>query len=354
MSSSAAKPLTREDLRERLRRREIAPVYTLFGAETYLRDLAAKTIVNLVFGDEGFRDFNETEFSLNVEGNLRAALAAADQLPMMAERRVVKITEVRVAAAAAKDTVKEADEAVLARFLEDPPPSAVVIFVADELSRVRRIGKMLAEKTVAVEFARLDDAGLEQWTVKRADELGAELDRSVARHLAALAGPDVRRLTNEVQKLATAALPEKRITHELVEALVVDNREAGNFALADMLVSGDRRGSLRLLRKLVDDGAEPLMILGLLALNFRRLLIVKDMMDQGRPRDEAARILNLRYREQERFFAAARRTELKSLKHIMRRLADTDLAIKTSMGGSGTKGAQMHLEILACEILSAR
>jgi hypothetical protein len=33
--------LGREDLRNQLKRREIAAVYVLFGAETYLRDLAA-------------------------------------------------------------------------------------------------------------------------------------------------------------------------------------------------------------------------------------------------------------------------------------------------------------------------
>src|SRR4051812_31105532 len=140
------KPITRNDLRNQLKRREIALVYVLFGAETYLRDLAAKTIAELVFGKDGFRDFNESEFSLTVEGGLQMALAAAEQLPMMAERRVVRIVDVRVSAAAAKDTLKEDSEALLDRYLERPAESAVVIFVADEMNGVRKIGKLLREK----------------------------------------------------------------------------------------------------------------------------------------------------------------------------------------------------------------
>jgi DNA polymerase III delta subunit len=62
---------TREDLRNQLRRREISPVYVLYGGETYLRDIAAKTIADLTFAEGELRDFNETEFSLNAEGNLR-------------------------------------------------------------------------------------------------------------------------------------------------------------------------------------------------------------------------------------------------------------------------------------------
>src|SRR5688572_11615501 len=134
---------SREQLRAQLRAREIAPVYTLFGAETYLRDLAAKTLADLTFKETDLRDFNETEFTLTVDGNLRSALAAAEQLPMMAEKRVIRITDVRVATTANRDTLKEDDEAALSSYLSNPAPSAVVIFVADELNGVRRMAKIL-------------------------------------------------------------------------------------------------------------------------------------------------------------------------------------------------------------------
>ena len=75
---------TREDLRNQLKRREIAPVYLLFGAETHLRDIAAKTIADLTFSAGDLRDFNEASFSLNSVDALNQALAAAAQMPMMA------------------------------------------------------------------------------------------------------------------------------------------------------------------------------------------------------------------------------------------------------------------------------
>src|SRR5688500_8923773 len=101
--------LAREDLRNLLRKRQISPVYVLFGPETYLRDIALKTICDLSFCESDARDFNETEFSLNVEGNLSAALAAAEQLPMMSLRRVIRITDVRVSSTGMKDTLREDD-----------------------------------------------------------------------------------------------------------------------------------------------------------------------------------------------------------------------------------------------------
>ncbi|MCA1608186.1 MAG: hypothetical protein LC730_01850, partial [Acidobacteria bacterium] len=182
--------LKRHDLRNLLKRRELAPVYVLFGAETYLRDLAAKTIADLVFGKEGFRDFNESEFSLAAEGNLHSALAAAEQLPMMAERRVVRIADVRIGATAAKDTLNEADEGLLTTFLADSPKTAVVIFIADELNGVRKLGKLLRENTVAVEFTPLGDSEMIDWARDKTVDAGAEIDENSVRHLVALTGAD--------------------------------------------------------------------------------------------------------------------------------------------------------------------
>lgn len=334
-----------------MKRREIAPVYVLSGAEDYLRDLAAKTIADLVFGKDGFRDFNESEFSLSVEGNLESALAAAEQLPMMADRRIVRITDVRVSATAVKDTLKEEHEEMLAAYLANPAQTSVVIFIADELNGVRKVGKLLREKAAAVEFGRLSEGELVHWARGKAYEAGSEADERTLRHLTALTGPDLRRLTNEIEKLSTAALPEKTITFELVDLLVPNVREIDNFRLADQLLAGNRPGVLKTLKKILDDGAEPVMLLGLLSYNFRRLLMAKEMMEHGAERSDITRAIKInRYSDQEPFLAAARRADANMLASVLKRLADVDLALKTSVGGGGAAGTRIQIEMLVCEL----
>ena len=130
--------LSKERLREHVRERNLAPVYVLYGAEDYLRESAAKVLVNTAFGLNDFRDFNESSFSLNEPSSIRDALAAADQLPMMAKRRVVRITDVRVAATGGRDTLKEDYETLLGGYLADPSPHSVVIFSGNELNGNRK------------------------------------------------------------------------------------------------------------------------------------------------------------------------------------------------------------------------
>ncbi|MDQ3041188.1 MAG: hypothetical protein M3R11_02280, partial [Acidobacteriota bacterium] len=96
--------------------------------------------------------------------------------------------------------------------------------------------------------------------------------------------------------------------------------------------------------------AEPLMILGLIASNFRRLFMSKELMRQGVERKEVARILKLPYGKQEDFLATARRIETEKLTEIMHRIAKADVAIKTSIGGGGTVGSRLQIEMLVCEL----
>lgn len=343
-------PISREELRNQLKRREIAPCYVLFGPETYLRDLAVKTITDLSFAPGDFRDFNETVFSLEGEDDLPRVLAAAEQLPMMATRRVIKVDNVRVSATGFRDTINEDHEPVLSKYLANPSPTSVLILVADELNGVRKMGKFLREKTTCVEFAQLDDKQLSEWARKAIADHGADVDEVTLRLLISRVGADVRRLSNEINKLTTAALPENRITAELVSDLVPNTREMSNFDLTDHLVAGRKDKALTALKKILDDGAEPLALLGLISYNFRRLLIAKDMMDRSASRQEIASSAKLFGRGQDEFLASARRVDRSKLEKAIQLIAQTDIAIKTSIGGSGNAGSRLQIEMLVCEL----
>lgn len=341
---------TREKLRELLKRREIAPVYTLYGEEAYLRDAAAKYIADICFSEGDLREFNETEYSLNTADNIRSALAAAAQLPMMAARRVVRITDVRIAATSNRDTLKEEFEGAVASYLADPSESSVVIFIADELNANRKIGKLLKDKTTAVDFSRLDENGLRKWVSGHIRDLGAQADAQTISYLVDIAGNDIRRLSNEVSKLAAASLPNGTITIDLIDQLVPSSREISNFGLTDNLVAGRKAEALRTLKKILDDGTDPLALLGLISSNYRRLLIAHEMIQNGASRSDVVSAAKSFGSGQDAFLATARRVDIRKLAHAIQRIAGTDLAIKTSTGGSGPAGARMQIEMLVCEL----
>lgn len=338
------KILSREDLRNQLIRGEIAPVYLLFGDETYLRDLAAKIIAERALNDSGLREFNETAFSL-ADSKIDYALSAAEQMPMISSRRVVTITEVVVSGTGKKDSLKEEDEAVLMRYLARPSETSVVIFVADELDKRRKISKLLLENCLSVEFTSLSDNELLDEVKKQLKKTNAQIEERAARYLVGLVGNNLQKLMTEAEKLATAALPDSLITFELVEQLVPNSRELSNFELTDYLLAKNRTRSLQILHKILDDGAEPLMLLGLIANNFRRLFLAKELMRSGVERTEVARTMRLPFSKQEEFLATARRADAERLSWNLRRIAQADLAIKTSQATP-----RLQIEMLVCEL----
>jgi len=345
--------LTREQLWSELKAGSIGPAYLLFGEERYLRDRAASAIADHALAGCGLREFNENVFSLNDSDAVPEILAAADQLPMMSAKRVLLVRDLRVTATAKGDSLREAHEDRLRSYFERPAETTVIIFVADEFDKRRRMAKLLLDNAVSVEFSRLEAADLANWARKEMKSAGFDIDERTLHYFVGLVGNEMQRLENEIKKVTTASLPDRIVTVETIDALVPSSRVLSNFDLTDQLFSKDKARTFETLKKILDDGAEPLMLLGLIATSFRRLLKAKEMMVNGVERREVARVLGLPYRRQEEFLAIARRSDRAHLVGALRRISDTDLAIKTSRGGGGPAGTRLQIEILITELAAS-
>jgi DNA polymerase III delta subunit len=64
------------------------------------------------------------------------------------------------------------------------------------------------------------------------------------------------------------------------------------------------------------------------------------------------RIIKLPPFKHEEFIASARRADRDELSLIMKKIAQTDLAIKSSLGGGGKFGSRIQIEMLVYELLS--
>lgn len=326
-----------DDLRQSIKQKLINPLYLLYGAEDFLRSSAERTIVEVALKDAPLREFNDTSYTVG-QTEINSALAGAEQLPLMAEKRVVRVRDCH--------KLREADEETILRYLSRPVASTVLIFIADDLDKRRRLTKAFFDKCYAVEFALFNDAELMKWARKHLHELRVTCDERTLAHIIALVGSDLRTLSNELDKLAMAGVAEGRITWELADSLVSRSREISNFALSDYLLAGDRPRAIQTLKKLLDDKTEPVMLLGLLASHFHRLSLAKELMVRGAPRDEVFRLVAMPYYKREEFLGQARRSDAGVLGRNIQLIAAADLAIKTSKGTP-----RLQMEILVSRLI---
>lgn len=328
--------LTRQELQRALKAGKLESLYLLFGPEEYLRNRAARAITETCLKDAPLREFNEASFSL-ASADVQHAIASAEQLPMMSPRRVVRVTDFA--------RLREADEGALLRYLSRPVESSVVIFIADELDKRRKLTKTLMDACASVEFASLSDNELVTWGRDYLKRLKVSTDDRTLHQIVALVGPSVRSVSTELDKLATAALDTGFITMQMVEQLVGRSRELSNFELTDHLIARDRKRALQILHRLLQDGAEPVMLIGLIAGNFHRLSLAKELMVRGTAREEVFRLVAMPFSKREDFLATARRTDSHTLARSIERIAAADLAIKTSQATP-----RLQLEMLVCEL----
>ncbi len=328
---------TRKDLQAALKQGKIEPVYFLFGAEAYLRDQAEDDIANAALRETLLREFNDATFSLT-KGGAGSAIAAAEQLPMMSPRRVVRIRDV--------GKLTDADEEMLSDYLQRPVESTVVIFNTDDLDKRKKLTKKLMGGA-AFEFASLNNAELANWARAHLSTLKADATKPVLDRLVELVGPNVRMLSNELNKLAAAALPSGIITSDLVEELVGRSRELMNWQLTDQMLARNRAGALRTLKHLLDDGAPPVMLIGLIASSYRRMALAQALLSKGAPSKEIFRAVPMPPFRQDNYLRMLNRVDGRKLAKDIVRIGAADIGIKTSKATP-----RMQVELLVTELIS--
>lgn len=332
--------ITRTELDRSLGAGRVQPLYLLVGCEGYLRDAAARRVSDVALGGTLLREFNESSFSL-LSDHAVSAIAAAEQLPMMSERRVVRVRDFA--------KLREADEETIIRYLNRPVDSTVLIFVADDLDKRKKLTKALLGSCTVVEFPAVKDGEAKAWAKARLKELKTTADDRVLTDIVRLVGCSLQTLNSELEKLAAAAIDTGRITIELVDELIDRSRELSNFDLGDQLVAGDHARALETLHRLLEDNVAPVMLLGLIASNYHRLALAKELLNRG-AKDEVYRLIYGPPAKRDAFMRTLQRSDSAKIARGIQLIATADLAIKTSQGGGGPKGARLQLELLVCEL----
>ncbi len=270
------------------RKAEPAPVYFLYGEETFQKEEAAGLIRKVVLG-EGGAEQSPWNVSL-LEGGattLAEVLDAARTLPMLSERRLVLVRE--------SEKIREQDSGPLRDYLKDPTPTTCLVFHtgAGKIDLRKGVFRALLEHAAAAEFRPLKGAGVGRWIRERARERGAEIDSDAAALLEAHTGSDLFRIDQELIKVLDFLAPSRKITAEALAETLGSPAAGSVFELAERVGAGENGEAIRLLRGILAEGEEPVRLLFLIARQMRILILGKALVRQGRRGNELAQALGI-------------------------------------------------------------
>jgi DNA polymerase-3 subunit delta len=182
----------------------------------------------------------------------------------------------------------------LPAYLEDPTPGVALILVAASVDKRKTAWKRVMERANVVPAEPLKGAALRRYASELLRRRGLALSPEGVEELLERVGSDLRRLSGELDKLEAYAGPEKRkLGAEEVAAVTGRGMARPLYVLGDAFAR--RRGdeALPLLGELIDEGEEPLKLLGTLHRSLRQVRAVLALKQARVPRGELLARLRL-------------------------------------------------------------
>lgn len=341
--------VTEAALRRHLQEEALRPVYFLYGEEPYLTVHYADKLAARAVGDDPMGEFNLQTFD-GQNTPLETIEEAAVQLPVMAERKCVRVQDLDVAKLSAGESER------LLSLLSDPPDSCVLVFWQSSVEAdVKKNAKWkkfaaAAEKAgIAACFPRKTPGELQKLLCAGASRRGCVLSPDTAKFLVERCGDDLYRLMNELDKLCALA-GGGEITVREVEQMTAPQLEASVFDLSKAILQGSHARAYEILRRLAAEREEPVMVLGVLGAAYADLYRAK-VAQLGRARADTL-AASFAYRGREfRLRNAARdceRLSIGALRQSLEVLARADRQLKSSSSDKWAVLEQTACRLIAC------
>lgn len=317
--------MTHDEFFTALKQGEIARAYLFQGEEEHIKAKALEALRKKLL-TQGFEALNETLLTNPPADDI---IAAAETLPLMAERRLVVVRDSTLLSFG-KAAAEEAEITKLAAYLERLPEFTCLVFYCRGLPDGRKkLTQALSKKACVVRFDPLADAALARWIRAQLRPLGKDISPENAAFLSFTAGRELLTLSQELSKL-TAYLGERgEITRTDIETVVTPSLECTVFQLVDALIAGKEAEAFGRLRIMLENGEARIGILAMITRQYRNLLYVTLMQQEKLPEPEMQKRLGVQSFALRVLIRQARAFTSDTLRARLDLCVDTDYAIKS-------------------------
>ncbi len=265
--------------------RKILPVYLLVGEESYLRRKFVSLLQERLEIDEGSLNFNRYR---GREATADAVLSACNMMTFDRRKRLVVAVDPPVLTGNGEPV--EEDQWI--SYLRDPSDISCLCVMVGAIDKRRRFYRTVRDGEVAriVPCDRPRGTKLQGWVRGRLSSCGKRIAPAALRMLQEQ-DVSLDHLDMELHKLVTYTGERQEISADDVAAVTSVAREQDIFALVDAVGVKDPRRAVDHLQSMLSAGADPLMLLAMIARQVRLIWHVKYELSQGSSYGQAASAL---------------------------------------------------------------
>jgi DNA polymerase III subunit delta len=302
--------------------RKISPVVTFLGEEAFLKDRALDTVLNR-FLDSDSRAFNFRSL-IAEEVKDTAFLDEASTMPMFGEWKVVYIKH-----ASLLEKILGRIKEYLEEYIANPSQGTLLIFDLDRWEGSSKLKAILSKKTMVVEFNPLSEKEIPSWITGHLRSLNFQIETAAVQALTERLGTDLQKISAELEKLMLFRQSERKICLQDVETAVGYTPTAKIWDWTDALMDQNATRSVELLHDLLEQEEQPVYCIALLAKQYQKMILAKEMVIQKIPPATIAQKINKPVYYLQKYLAQLSRFRMVDLVKAIEILSFADRALKS-------------------------
>lgn len=315
-----------------LKRDGPARLYLLHGSEDYLLARFVEELTRACL-PEGIDDFSYRELD-GASLSMQDLSDSVNALPFATERTLTLVRGWDI------NHARDNDVKTLEGIISDIPDYATLVFInrgqTEPDGRLKSV-KILKKYAHDIDFREQGGSALNSWIRRRFAALGKRIGPDGCEALVYASGNLMGSLVPEIEKIA-AGTPGEDVTVQDVERLAFRIPETRAFDMTDCIARRDYDGAARCMSDLVAMGEEPLLILGAVSYQMRRLYAARLAQDEHLGRDFIVQCTGAKSSfAYDKLTRSARGFSLAGLKRAVELCVDTDYALKSSGGDAQEK-----------------
>ncbi len=295
--------------------------YVFHGDDEYSQ---RKTLADLQskLGDPSLLDLNTSRFD-GRSLSFSQLQHTCDSIPFLADRRLIIIDNLFLTNPSYLEQLLD--------YLPNLPGSTRLVFMESHVLPAKHpILKLAANSDMGYVklFSRLEGNSLEAWIRQRVKSAGGQISHRAVHMLAINVGNNLDLLDNELEKLIIykGSLP---IEVDDISLLCPFVAESSIFELVDAV--GIRHGgsAAQLLQNKLNEGTDPSYLFAMIVRQFRLLIQVKELAENGAKPAVAAKELKIHSYVAGKIYQQSHNFSLAQLEQIYERLLEIDIEVKT-------------------------
>ena len=314
--------MTPAELTKRIRNKSVPPLLLLYGPEPYLLSRSLQQLLDTLVPEDA-RDFNLQTFHAR-ETTPDIIIDNARTFPVFAQRRVVVVRSV--------DKFKPTEFEAFIPYISDPVPETCLVLIAEKIDKRKKFFQTVQKFGELIEFKKLYDNQIPSFVKDQVAASGFRMTDDALAEFSRRSGTNLQEIVGELEKLFQYVGDTQVIDVVDVQAIVSDTRVDTVFDMTNALGQRKVGEAVSLLRRLLDDGIAPLMILSMLSRHFRQLWMSRELLDNGASRADISRGVGVNPYFVDGIMAQCRLFDRVHYKVAFERFLATDLALKTGGG----------------------